>query len=200
MSLITHRYYKCNSWEEIKFLCVNSNLQLLQCTSEEISVCITKFNKITLSIIYFTQGNIKLIMNDLPENIDNLTINIQRATIITDLENLFTNLPFNLKKIKFVYKECTVREIKDMESNGKFNLLFRSKIPFNCRVELIFENGNYNVKYNDNIDEIELEIKKELINNIPLKIKYISMITFVPLKFLCKTNAGLAIPLFALFM
>ena len=200
MSLITHIYYKCNSWEEIKFLCVNSNLPFLQFTSEEISVCITKLNKITLSIIYFTQGNIKLIMNDLPEDIDNLTINIQRATTITDLENIFTNLPFNLKKIKFIYKECKVCEIKNMNSDGKFNLLFRLKIPFNCQVGIIFENENYNVKYNDNIDEIELEIKKKLKNNISLKIKYVPMKTFAPLKFLCSTNPGLTIPLIALFM
>ena len=84
-----------------------------------------------------------------------------------------------------------------MESNGKFNFLFGIKIPFNCRVKINYENVDYNVKYNDCVDEIELGIK-EKIKYIPLVIKYISTSTYVPLQFWFNQNLANRIPLVAL--
>ena len=47
-----------------------------------------------------------------------------------------------------------------MEFNGKFNILFCIKIYFNSHIKINYENVDYNVKYDDLNDELELEINE----------------------------------------
>lgn len=199
MSLIKYEY-KCNSWKEMKFICENSDFPICEFVCYGINIRINHFNnKIIQEIDYNTNENIESIISDLPENINCLIINIAKTTETTKLEKIFTNLPLSLNKIKFVYKQSKLSEIKTMESNGKFNFLFGIKIPFNCRVKINYENVYYNVKYNDCVDEIELDIKENIkIKYIPLIIKYVFTSAYVPLQFWFTQNPGNIIPLVAL--
>ena len=117
------------------------------------------------------------------------------------LENNFGNLPYSLKKIKFVYKETKLSEIKNLEQNGKFNVLFGIKIPFGCDVQINCENNDYNLIYNDLDNTIELESKNiqiiQAIKYVPIIIKYVSN-PYVPLKFWYNTSPGNKLPLIAL--
>lgn len=192
--------YKCSSWNEMKYICENLELQYCEFICNEIDITIIHCNKKKiLSIDYDTKENIESIISDLPNNINNLIINIAHTTETTKLEKIFTNLPFSLNKIKFVYKQSKLSEIKIMETRGKFNILFGIKIPFSCRVEINYDNVNYNVKYNSYHDEIELEMEQQLkIKYIPLIIKYVNTIAYVPLQFWFNRSSGNAIPLVAL--
>jgi len=160
---------ECNSWEEIKFLCENSVFTVCGFVYDAIKMVISKhYHKITLNIGDYTNSSVSQIINNLPENIDALVINITPTSETKYLENTFTNLPFSLKKIKFVYKQSKLSEIKNTEDCGKFNTLFGVKIPFNCGFVVSYANVDYDVKYIDYENELELGA-----NNQVFKIKYV---------------------------
>lgn len=157
-----------NSWEEIKFFCENCDFTVCGFVYAGIKMVITKnYGKITLNIGDYANSNISSIINNLPENIDNLVVNITTTTETKFLEKIFINLPFTLKKIKFIYKGSKVSEIKTMESNGKFNVLFGIKFPFNCDFIINYDNVDYQTKYINPENELELKKKKQI-----FKIKY----------------------------
>lgn len=157
-----------NSWEEIKFMCENCDFTICGCVYDDIKMVITKnYGKITLNIGDYTKSNINSIMYNLPENIDNLVVTIAIVAETTFLEKIFINLPFTLKKIKFIYKGSKISEIKTMESNGKFNLLFGIKFPFNCDFIVNYDNIDYQAKYIDPEKELVLNKKRNI-----FKIKY----------------------------
>ena len=157
-----------NSWEEIKFLCENSNFTVRGVVYNEIKMVINKrHGRITLNIGDCRNNDISLVMNNLPENIDNLVIGITAITENKYLEKIFTNLPFTLKKIIFVYKQSKLSEMKTMQANGKFNVLFGIKIPFNCNFVVNYDGLDYNVSYNQSEDVVEIKSSSNI-----FKIKY----------------------------
>lgn len=114
--------------------------------------------RITLSIYQFIDCSKQLIMNNLPSNISNLVIDIDKKTHTPDLEGLFTNLPFNLKKIKFKYK-FSLFDIDKDATHGIFNLVFGIKVPFGCKIIIVYGGKNYTVKY---ISNKQLQIVKKV--------------------------------------
>jgi hypothetical protein len=161
-----------NSWIEIKSFCEANDFTVddftvydfsfYDCAHDKIITKVYKhFNELTLQIYIRSGLDISSIMNNLPTNIDNLYINISQYTEIKYLENKFTNLPFSLKKIKFVYEYHKFPEIKTVESEGRFNLLFGIKIPFNCEIVVNYKNMDYIVKYIESGSGSELELRTD---------------------------------------
>jgi hypothetical protein len=196
-------YKKFNSWEEIKSLCEENKFKNCKLHDQTL----LHFYKDTNNFIHFIkydQNNIRM-LNELPNNLDELNMDIFEGTDTKILANKFTNLPACLKQIKFFYKkhihpesmEEKLSDIKTFEKNGMFNLLFGIKLPFDCKVTVVYADTSYNVKYSDKLDELELEVidNTKKINYTNIKIKYIS---FVPLQFWFNQNAGLALPLIVL--
>ena len=159
---------ECNSWEEIKFFCENCDFTVCGFVYDGIKMVITKnYGKITLNIGDYTNSSLSSIINNLPENIDDLVVSIATSAETKFLEKIFINLPFTLKKIKFIYKGSKISEIKSMESDGKFNVLFGIKFPFSCDFIVNYDNVDYEAKYIDPENELELKKKKQI-----FKIKY----------------------------
>jgi hypothetical protein len=178
------KYTKNDSWGEIKFVCENCDFTNLHFVYNENNIILSKFNnEITLNIDKYTQNSIKSIINDLPNNIDNLLITISKTIQTIFLEKIFTNLPFNLKIIKFIYDQYKLAEVKTMESNGKFNVLFGIKISFNCKVMINYDNLDYDIKYNDFANELEFGTDEQ-----QYKIQYITNIPYIPLEFYFTSN------------
>ena len=181
------------TWKEIKSYCENENFTVHGFTYNNTKMVISKNkNNFVLTIGNYDDYSIKTIINDLPLNIDNLIININKTTETKYLENIFTNLPFNLKKLSFDYKNSYLEEIDKDEASGKFNLLFGIKIPFGCKFMIRYENIDYNIEY---INDKELEItgdavikrlKKVIKNDVFLNEN--SKLTFYKLKYRTYTN------------
>lgn len=185
---------KYDSWDDIKFVCENCDFTNLHFIYNENNIILSKFNnEITLNIDKYTQNSIKSIINDLPNNIDNLLITISKIIQTIFLEKIFTNLPFNLKIIKFIYDQYKLAEVETMKSNGKFNVLFGIKIPFNCKVIINYDNLDYDIKYNDFDNELEFGTEEQ-----KYKIQYITNITYIPLEFWFTSKPYYELPLIAL--
>lgn len=192
MNICTLKKY--NTWDEIKIFCENCKFTNQYFVYNENKIVLSKNNNlVTLHIDKYTQESIESIINDLPTNIDNLLINITDTTQTFFLEKIFINLPITLKIIKFYYKQGKLSEMKTMESNGIFNVLFGIKIPFNCKILIEYDEIEYHVKYNIHDTELELVSNNEL-----YKIQYIKCIAFVPFNFWFISNPGIALPLVAL--
>jgi hypothetical protein len=207
MSIINYKSNENNLSEIIKYFFENSNFPNYKFTYDRIDIEIKNNNsEISLLIDYYENGNIEILMNNLPQNISELIINISKDTNTKNLENIFRNLPYCLKKIKFIYKESKLSEIKNLEQSGKFNLLFGIKIPFGCDLQINYENNDYNLFYNNLDNTIELQneniqqrenLKKiQIIKYVPIIIKYVSN-PYVPLKFWFNTASN-ALPQVAL--
>lgn len=201
MSIVKYKYNKYNSWNEIKHYCENYDFSICHFVYDGTNITINKSDdEITLRIDYYTEQSIVSIVNNLPENITILTISISDTTKTKLLEKILTNLPFGLKLVKFDYMENKLFKVKNIESDGKFNVLFGIKIPFNCRVVVNYENTIYDVKYNDfyngkdNQHELKLELRSKEQTFI---IKYVDN-SYIPMNFLYNFNPGLALPLIAL--
>lgn len=101
-------------------------------------------------------NTVESIINNIPENVDNLIMTIRGTVETRKLEKIFKNLPFNLKQLKFIYKESKLSEISVAQSNCKFNMLFNIKIPFNCEFIVNYDDKDFEVKYIDYENELEL--------------------------------------------
>ena len=186
------KWKEYGSWDEIKFLCENSDLTICGFVYNRIKMIISKHNeKITLNIDY-TDNTAELIINNLPENVDNLIMTIRGTVETHKLEKIFKNLPFNLKELKFIYKESKISEISVAQSNCKFNMLFNIKIPFNCDFIVNYDDADYEVKYIDYENELELKsLEKTFIikyQNIGSYLTGNPQITFYKFKYQRHTN------------
>ena len=69
------------------------------------------------------------------------------------LEGCFTNLPISIKKILFIFD----RNIEIVKYSGNLNVLFGTKLPFDCIMEVLLSNKKYIVhQENSNDDELIL--------------------------------------------
>lgn len=96
-------------------------------------------DNLILKINIYNKTDICKLMNNLPVNIDELVIKLDSslfAGYLYFLEKSFSNLPFSLNKIQFIYpytykqylsKKCTY-----------YNILFDIKKPFNCKIFVYF--------------------------------------------------------------
>jgi len=197
MSLVKYKYNISNSWNEIKNYCENTDLTISHFIYNGSNITIGKFeDETTLTIDHYTEQSIHSIINDLPQNITALAINISDTTKTKFLEKIMTNLPFGLKLVRFNYIENKLSKEINIKSDVKFNVLFGIKIPLNCGIVVNYKNVDYDVIYNDfnsgNDDKLELWSNEQT-----FKIKYIE-VSYVPLKFWFNSNPGLALPQVAL--
>lgn len=139
---------------------------------------------LTLTIkIYEFDELLKKKINNLSMDVDNLVLNFKNFSFYNNnidyLDNIFTNLPVNLKTIKFMYPS----DIEISNEYGFFNLLFNIKIPLNCNVFLTIDKTIYNISYTEpntiilipiQFSESVLFIPDEIIltYNLHKKIKY----------------------------
>lgn len=95
--------------------------------------------QIHLGIFVLTSHNIKDFLKNLPQCIN--CIYIEHPAYSNDILNeCFTNLPTNLKKIEIKYTSAhnlSIDEsVKKIEEKGMFNCLFGAKLPFGCEMIL----------------------------------------------------------------
>ncbi len=105
------------------------------------------------------------ILNNLPHKLNAICVNMYRidSDVAKSLEGKLTNLPPTLEQIYIFYssQECSKDQIKYIENNNGFNLLFDIKIPLNCDLIIKFGKCNYKIKYIDK-NKIILECKTEM--------------------------------------
>lgn len=147
----------CNSWNEIKTYCEFGNFMYNHFLCVDIRVLLTNIdNYITFKLEYITCKN-SYIIKDLPINIDNLIICIPYN--MSFLEKQFTNLPSNLKILKFIFiNESTMIDKRKYESNDDFNVLFDIKVPQNCDFTINYQDDDYTVSQ---LGPSELELKSK---------------------------------------
>jgi hypothetical protein len=202
MTTNSNKIIKCDSWTETKFICENQHYSFdsLLCTGIIITTNNLK-NQIAMTINYYIFSNIKVIMNNLPQNINRLTINIAYPMQAVGLQNAFKNLPPLINKIKFVFEKSKLSRPTDIESSSLFNFLFGMKIPFGCRVKIHHFSEVYDVIYTDFNDEIELHSNYKVIHKIKYRSLKMDHVPFnknyIPLNFYV-TNSLNALPLVAL--
>jgi hypothetical protein len=121
-------------------------------------------------------NDVKQIINNFDKEIEVLTIFINYNKELNLLCDNITNLPNTIKKISFVYCSNFVN-IVNYINNGTFNILFNIKLPFNCVVELLFNEIIYTVEYNINYIKIKNNFEEYTIHKIdkptyPTQIKF----------------------------
>ena len=124
--------------ENLNFL----KMKTLNCqfTVKETQITIKIINEqIHLGIFALTSHNIKDFLKNLPQCIN--CIYIKYPAFSNDILNdCFTNLPTNLKKIEIEYTSAhnlSIDEsVKKIEEQGMFNCLFGAKLPFGCEIIL----------------------------------------------------------------
>jgi len=107
------------------------------------------------------------------------------------LNNSFTNLPVNLKKIEIEYRSSPGLQleeyIRQLENSGMFNYLFGTKLPFGCEMILYVKNlqniiYKLNVIYENNendeltlltVDYVDPETNEIVVKKIIIKYKII---------------------------
>lgn len=173
---------KCNTWNEIKFSCENDNFIVSEFVYCKIKITIIKKHNQVSFVINNINNRVVQIINDLPENISSLVIYLDIMTDFTYLETHLTNLPFGLNELKFIYYNSQYNSVpnninvqhhnilykknptmKDIEKEGKFNILFCVKIPFDCKFIVRYENIDYKVNSSNNDNELELRTDENII-------------------------------------
>ena len=112
---------------------------------------LTPEDYLTLTInIYNADKFLKKQIDNLSIDVDNLVLNFEHFSFYNNnidyLNNIFTNLPVNLKTIKFIYP-IDIGKISN--EYGYFNLLFNIKIPLNCDLFITINKTIYNISYTE---------------------------------------------------
>lgn len=150
-------------WDEIIFICENNKVTRKKFLYFGMKITLTNINDVKTLIINEIQEDRVDFFNNLPQNIDGIVIYIHETFNTRYLMNMFTNLPSNLKLIKFVYSNSKISELKNMELRGKFNILFNIKLPFNCNFIVNYENEDYKANYLENNVSLELTLDSKII-------------------------------------
>jgi len=121
-----------------KFRC-NGNLLVLKNTQ----------NVLTITITISMSRELNKLVENLPANVDNLVLDFSKLNFrggnVDCLDNIFTNLPINLKMLKFIYPKRFSEKISN--EYGYFNLLFNVKTPLNCKFMLLIDEYTYDITY-----------------------------------------------------
>lgn len=126
---------------------------------KNIHVEITRINE-EIHLYFNILGSIDEVFffKKLPNFINFIHLNHQVYTVNYMLDDLFTNLPVNLKKIEInytVYDNLSIyKSVFNLEKNGAFNYLFYAKLPFGCEIviHILYNTVMYtlNVIYENN--------------------------------------------------
>ena len=106
---------------------------------KNIHVEITRINE-EIHLYFNILGSIDEVffLKKLPNFINFIHLNYQVYGFNNILDDLFTNLPVNLKKIKInytVYDNLSIyNSVLNLEEDGAFNCLFHAKLPFGCEI------------------------------------------------------------------
>lgn len=114
-------------------------------------------NQIELLIKKYSD-NIKLILNNLPVNINTLIIELDKYLY----DGSFNNLPSSLQKITLRVNDNVVN-LKSKIKSGFFNFLFNIKIPHICAFYLSFDSNEYKLEYNEDKTKIILEFSDDIL-------------------------------------
>lgn len=173
---IKNKIENCNILQEIFNVIDFNKINNLKCEFiykkfTDLQITITN-NFVLLTINSYKENNLKELLLNLPNEINKIFIN---HSMFTELTDCFVNLPINVTEIIISFSSKS----KELINNeyGDLNFLFNTKLPFGCKIELLFQNIYYTVNY-----ENDEENTITLINNLNEKIiiKYVKKEISIP--------------------